>query len=350
MLYNAGFESIYIPGNDGITALSSWAMKLLTNSVIWRDQLHFQANLDAGLWYLSRGANPVFYTKSESESRNWPTVLFYLAGILPGLVSRNAAWIISYHVDGRIRSIFNSLYAHTDGCECFCSDQGCLPSAMFWYCSYPAVEHILPSHLCQTRHHNLINILELFSELCDLSETQLSTLYAAICRSELFQRLGLTHTCCHCDLPGIRPALAGEERRRIQEEESELKSQLELLIAEYHSAWSRYDGPIMSFWAHWWHVVGKILPPLTAQEACKVHLRGGVVLNLDELRGVKDLVFKERARRECESLVQSGYDPEMDFADIIKDHFARNWDLFSSTSDTVSGSESWTDDGLWERT
>lgn len=76
----------------------------------------------------------------------------------------------------------------------------------------------------------------------------------------------------------------------------------------------------------------------------------GVVPNLDEVREVKDLVSKERARRECESLIQNGYDPEMDFADIIKDHFARNQDLFSSTWDTVSESESWTDDGCWERT
>ena len=276
-------------------------------------------------FFLRHGANPVFNTGRYPLC--WPSVLFYLAALMPLPDSTEPE-----AVEPSVRSSFNQIHALTDSCDCFCSTNGCIAPAMFWRGMFSAFNR---SGHHVSRHQNRGWMLERFCQLCNLDDVQMSAILAHICRIELFERLGMAHTCC--ELKGWEVGPSEEERaaerRRLQEEDSELAGHLDVILEEYVAGYKQYEGQAKGFWSLWWQVVDLILPPLTPEEAC--------LPVIDEIccdpetgssrwQFIKptDTVLAERDQRERKALIVSGFDPDTPFADIISIHFEKYRSVF----------------------
>jgi len=147
-----------------------------------------------------------------------------------------------------------------DGCECFCSQGGCLPLR-----SFLIRKAFRPSLLRDTRHL----ILQEWCEGCLLDGALTALYFEDAVRVEVFERLGMAHTCCHMAplsiSHSIRPegmrCVSDEERHQLQDEDSELHEQLGLVMKAYrryaqeHVNWPREDTL-----KGWWPLLDEILP------------------------------------------------------------------------------------------
>lgn len=134
-----------------------------------------------------------------------------------------------------------------------------------------------------------------------IDEWQAGNTLTAICRVELFERLGMAHTCYRA-WNGHGPA----ERHRLREEDSHLNDHLSLLMAEYKHTRKLAAATSWEFWDSWWRVVDMILPPLK-------------VLT----RFTRFEADQARAERERKALVDYGYDSTLDFLEVIRLHFEK---------------------------
>jgi hypothetical protein len=130
---------------------------------------------------------------------------------------------------------------------------------MFWRC----MRITTTSHYCSSRFSVRATALDRFCAACGLDETQTSGVLASICQVELFERLGMAHTCCAGGRSGysMRPEVPRKEQMRLQEEDFHLGAQLEMLMDEYHNGRLHYDGPSVQFWNP---VVGDCRPDSSA--------------------------------------------------------------------------------------
>jgi len=108
-------------------------------------------------------------------------------------------------------------------------------------------------------------------------------------RLELFNRLGMAHICC----TGRRP-MSNSEIRRIREDDSELKAQLDLLMMAYRNSrrtwpkppegckfithlvcrcwdskdrWEKYiEADYLACWEWWWYKAKQILPDILSHK------------------------------------------------------------------------------------
>jgi hypothetical protein len=253
-------------------------------------------------WFLAKGASANF-----SAPKLWPNVLFYL---LPGLGRRqheNAPTDDDIHL--YLRDADPLL---TDHCDCFCSSSGCSPWHNYWTSlgrwDYNC-EGATPLTVMRT-------MLECIVKLFNLTVEQTEMCYAELCRLEVFDSLGLTHTCCGHWWEYKSP-MREKERVQCQHEDSELKSHLDLIMAAYSEARCTHAGTIEQFWVSWWDDLGHILPELLSLER---EWRSG---ELKYYEGKEAEVIAERADRERATLVENGYGGFEDFADVIRMHFKR---------------------------
>ena len=94
--------------------------------------------------------------------------------------------------------------------------------------------------------------------------------YAELTRLELFERLGMVHTCCfrrRRDITYWCGAVLSvpkepdvQETMRLQDEDRFYATQLDMLMREYRSAREKYEGTLKAFLRRWWGVVDQILP------------------------------------------------------------------------------------------
>lgn len=123
-----------------------------------------------------------------------------------------------------------------------------------------------------------------------------------------------------------------EDRNQLQEEDSELAEQLELILQAYKNSRKKYAGDLKDFWKFWSHKLDEILPELTPQQRCRQHCLSGE--GYSENRYSKSYSEErewhyDRTKIEEEALTKMGYSG-LDFIDVIKLHFADSLDLEST--------------------
>lgn len=269
-------------------------------------------------WFLAKGASANFNAPDL-----WPNVLFYL---LPGLSQRQS---LDEPLDDDI-----TLYLRdadplcADQCDCYCSASGCLPWHNYWR-SFGGMNYDSEVPLAV-----MITMLEYIVALFNLTAEQKELCHAELCRLEVFDGLGLTHTCCgHSEI--YRSPMQEEERVQCHQEESELKSQLDLIMAAYMQARRAFAGTVEEFWVLWWEDLGHILPALSSHDRRRWRM-GNIWGKSKEWD-----VMTERVDRERATLVGNGYGDFEDFADVIRMHFRRYLEPYALPGE--DSDDEWTD-------
>lgn len=246
-LYKAGFHDLDIPDEKGRTPL----MKTI------RDSLDSDG-LRLILWYLQKGADPL-RTLPDGQD-----LLHYFASgaqyLLSAEVWDQPAWSRCNAI-----GVFGKLYQanglrDADGCSCWCSSAGCTPAALVLKQresgggNYGQLGKL-------TRRRRWLFHLPRYSSM-GLHLTQQS--YEDICRLEIFDRLGMAHTCgtykydksemsvCYLSDP--------EERQELQDEDRELKSILDAYVELFLELLHTYSGDFEIFWIAWWLALEVFLP------------------------------------------------------------------------------------------
>lgn len=251
-LYNAGFESI-----DGAhRSLGTPLLLLLDPSRLGRAN-----SFDLIAWFLKKQASPYFIA-----NHSFPTALFYLAIEYDSLrcdskFLRETLPLVS--------SVCDPLY--TDDCSCFCSSRGgCLVAHKLWSC-----DPHMPNHdTCLPKSRAILSTrLREWLQFAQVDEAVASVYYGEMCRLEIFDRLGLAHTCCTV-FEGFhikRKTFDEEMRNELHEEDAVLSEQLKLILEEYGRLKGSYPGTKLEFWERWWARLDMILPELSPQERCRCH-------------------------------------------------------------------------------
>lgn len=347
MLYDSGFKAVDLPNTKGHTPLFVFCT-LAINHVL--DFKLIDDFLEVFIWFLRRGASPTFRPATRSSNDPpWPNILFYLAALVNSCNYRRL--MVSWAEPTRIQLQLD--YSDTDGCICFCSEAGCLPPKLLWACG-----HMPASKDCSRAQLRNSDSLEWAMRLLSITAAERDRWYADICRLELFERLGMAHTCCatagHRSLNAQAYQTPSEdEQRRLRDEDFELARYLDLFMVEYYTASAAYGDKDDQFRSVWWEVIDQILPPLTKKESCRNHLVSQWKRGADPegFRKLELIVAEGRASCEREVLARNGY-AGLDFEEVIRRHFSV-WrpilrDLaWISDSDTNSDSEV---SGLDERT
>lgn len=141
-----------------------------------------------------------------------------------------------------------------DGCSCFCSTSGCSPTTL-------SLRNSKQSFL--VRRHMLINYLSLM--LPEQAEMCLSEAY----RLEVFERLGMAHTCCRTEgspkNTSMEAFAAGSqlehsERAEMQDEDKTLSLVLEEFMGLFQILRAVSDER-NDFRSAWWAALDLLLPP-----------------------------------------------------------------------------------------
>lgn len=200
-----------------------------------------------------------------------------------------------------------------DSCQCPCSSAGCLPLHKFKNgvavgeaASWDDTELTWMSNRVRwiPKRWSMISEMVLaWIQDCQLDREQTMVYLRDACRLEIFTRLGMAHTCCtfgvetttshttQVDAPKRDKVVVHvprnqltcrplppfpqrrerdeETRRELEEEDSELRQQLETIIKAYDDALKVHRGAITEFWTWWWAVMQDLLPEIPAEQRQK---------------------------------------------------------------------------------
>lgn len=274
-------------------------------------------------WLLDKGACPKF-----SCTDSYPNLFFYIAISYawslrdgPKFFSKNFKRLIR-----RAASLCDPLFS--DGCRCYCSSAGCLPFYKFWKCDAMALKH----EYCESiTSSTLFDALHQWLCLCGIDGAQSELCYEEVFRLEVFDRLGMAHTCCGYQ----RSSVDEMDRPQLQKEDTELKEQLDLIIQAYRNRYKKHPGGLNDFWKGFMQELDEILPELIPQERC----RHRCLLDWDYLDYKFSTEYPEKEREwhdlriemEERALSKGNY-LGLDFIDVIHRHFADSLDSRSSDS------------------
>jgi hypothetical protein len=320
--YDAGFKSVDIPDDEGETPLFGEVANLRSTYM----------ELGKVPWFLSHGARPERSNLAGDAAQiNYPNILFYLACELLKETSRQA----TDYYDKILKACNESstmvppaLHVQADGCKCLCGSTGCTATHPLWRC------HLQYCSCDQWTSHRRLLRLRAWIRAWRLPNAEKELVYSEVARLEIFERLGMAHTCCgNPPLDGywfttLRLCPDEEERMRLQDEDSELALQLQDLVLQYNTARAIHEGTIESFWDLWWEIVDDILPPLLSVEACKNRLLRSWERDPEKLGKLNSETIQNRAAREEDALEKAGYiGAEFeDFREVIRVHFkGRDW-------------------------
>jgi hypothetical protein len=320
-LYDHGFESIDGSGGSNSTPFQSLVM----------ERAQFTSNRLATInWFIQKQANMDFITAGS-----FPNVLFYFAIGYSELVRG----ITSVHSKSTLDGLVSEAAAScnplcTDGCSCYCSSLGgCLPLHKIWICN-PRWRNHEGCKLVTTAV--LKSALDNWVQSCRLDTAQTNLYYQEMCRLEIFERLGMAHTCCTYtasweSVRSERESMENEEQRRLQDEDSSLEHHLTKIMEAFKQLRSEYLGDMGDFWVHWWQRVDEILPELTPEERCRCK-------GLNQQEKNFNALFRERVK----TLANYRADVERDaqelkgfwgkeFGHIIKMHLVKAQSLSSQS-------------------
>ncbi|KAL8750092.1 MAG: hypothetical protein Q9184_006551, partial [Pyrenodesmia sp. 2 TL-2023] len=130
-----------------------------------------------------------------------------------------------------------------------------------------------------------------------------------------------------------RSSMHPDDQRQLQDEDTELKQQLDLMIEAYEGYLKRHTSDVRIFWDSWWQKVDEILPELRPKERCRRRCltywdyqayKGSAKYAQEEAQ-----LQQDRAKVERDALAKKGYSGR-DFIDVIRTHFAEVLDVESS--------------------
>jgi hypothetical protein len=312
-LFSKGFIDFDAKDQNGCTPLLSIArMSKWTNGTI-----------DDFGWLLDRGASLEFSTLESFQH-----FLFYHAIQFSSMLRSSSG--LNHAAIARLVSkscpISNSTVV--DACICFCSSKGCNPIHFLNYCS--KIEGISHSRCNKMNRKVLDQTLEKWIELYDVDNIASTKLYLEVCRQEIFNRLGMTHTCCSgvqsSETIRRKPFDSDEERTVIQSRETPLKQQLDLIMSAYEALYLDYHGSVRSFWRSWWNRLDEILPDMLPVQRCNQHLLSWIWIStceekdLQKLEQIKAEATRLTAMNREEALKKAGYEG-LDFSQVIQRHF-----------------------------
>lgn len=261
---------------------------------------------DIAKWVLAHGAN-----LTSQIAGDWPNILFHLAFL-------GSVRLLSFEWDrGDTPKAFTHFHTSTDTCKCYCSSFGCLPLHILLRCHAPNPRHCVQSL-------GRLELLQRWIELWDISSDDEQVLAREMTRLELFERLGMAHTCCrqgetvgedsYINAPFLVDRIPEEEVRHIQSDDWELNRQLECLMSHWVSWRLMAGGNLFVLHDVWWAAMDEILPPLTPNECHGRHM-------VSPLNVVKEA---SREQREKEALGRNGFEQLGDFREIIDIHLWRH--------------------------
>lgn len=137
-----------------------------------------------------------------------------------------------------------------DGCRCSCSSRGCTPA------------NILTKHRYYLGHTSRRILLSVYTPRLRSEAQEESWLEA--CRLEMFERLGMTHTCCERTLGDFmctcNQVATDPKEDKCYAGERRLEYALERNIFVYTKLRARFDGKLGDFLRAWWAAVDLFLP------------------------------------------------------------------------------------------
>ncbi|TLS30956.1 hypothetical protein PpBr36_03856 [Pyricularia pennisetigena] len=364
-LLDAGFHALDNKDNDGETVLYKTCRYYKPGGSGFGEV--DDRNL---LWLLRYSSKAQFPSGLVSEHQSLVSPIFYAASFLRHISTEGLQYA---------RVLEQLSEVPTDGCECFCSSNGCMPHYMFLRCDGNGCGN---GHRESSKHdactgdaYGVASQDGSLHQWCDawaLPDQQKELYYAEACRLEIFERLGMSHTCCASgrrkdyieriggikDMLSSRPETyqAGQppvnvpkrwpraddaERREIQEEDRELKAQLDSVMCHYDKMRALFlTSPVCgdagedfcdSFWFLWWSCVDQILPPL-GREKCvyrgldftqrEIHKERGLYEKLDQ-------EFEDKREEEKEAALKAaGYEGQ-DFEDVVDKYFGEALDALT---------------------
>jgi hypothetical protein len=270
-LWNSGFRDI----DDGDNEISSFYTPL-------QDLLGNVHNINPdtswiilSYWLLSKGASPTFQGQTTTGVNN---ILSGIAKTLDSISEQNYEHVFTWSWTTKLLKYATTMVSplQTDQCDCFCSSNGCLPSSQLLHPPRP----LHPICCCSHRGYRIFS----WMDACGLMGDDLDKCLEESVRPELFNRLGMVHTCCFA-----RKTIGDADRILLQEEDGHLKAQLDLLMQAYRSSrdirleppedgsnfvfrlkcrcpyedvrWAQIiSGNLAGHWAWWWFKVDQILP------------------------------------------------------------------------------------------
>ena len=209
-------------------------------------------SLDLISWLIEQGASAVF------EEPYFHSALAYVA-----LNKYNSLW---KEPPEKLRAIAAaSQPERRDQCRCYCSKTGCSSLNMLFnnrnWTFGLRPDGPIPRH-CRSE------TLERWCEILGSSQDDKQVIYLEFCRLEVFERLGMAHTCCieHFS-PWIawtflttRTLRSEDEVNQMQEEDEESLQHLELIMEAYRFHHATTTASLNDFWTQWWHKIDRILP------------------------------------------------------------------------------------------
>jgi hypothetical protein len=193
-----------------------------------------------------------------------------------------------------------------DDCECYCSTSGCLPIHM--------ISVLGGFDTIKTWPQIQDDIFDWIDD-CGASPDQTRKYMAGACRLEVFSRLGMAHTCCRMNTSFRCANLSEEARMELQEEDTELNTQLELIMAAFDAVLAHQKHQLAeSIWELWWRKLDTILQPLLPWE------RGLQYCDMSPKDTVLSRLLQLRELRHGVALKRMGYADDVGFLEVIKDH------------------------------
>jgi len=236
-LYSGGFRSVDDLDEDGVTPLQI----ACTNVDVHKERWELIS------WYLDKGAMPHF--RNPKRPKNcFLAISFSLRNQMITDIEESAESVIR-RILRRIYDLCRS--AIVDSCLCYCSTYGCTPVQLL---------HKRYGWDWERRSAKF----EKWAYLNDFTPMQKESCGEELCRLEIFERLGMAHTCCYAK---PKPLARGEclvpsdeECHELREEDSNFSHTLELYMSIYRRLRREHVGPFSNFWCDWWAAINDILP------------------------------------------------------------------------------------------
>ena len=214
---------------------------------------------------------------------------------------------------------------NADDCNCYCSVSGCLP--------VHKLERCHPKRYGDSRDEDVydyhdkcksitlkcqVQMLQTWVDLCDLEYDEIEHCYKEFCRLEIFDRLGMIHTCC-------TSATVEGTLEEAQDQEDELKEQLQIFMVIFQTYCDKHQGQLEEVLTDWFEKLDEILPALRPVERCPKRCLQwwdyDNYMNAADYHQMEQKLYDERIELEKEVLDKKGY-LGMDFLDVIKVHCA----------------------------
>ena len=143
-----------------------------------------------------------------------------------------------------------------DCCNCACSSEGC--SAYTMMVKFPIMQAAKYINYSMTNAQRIaVRMTQAIGHVCDLGDPNLAWLRCEMLRFNTFEKLRLRHTCCTMDYIGFEKEVIIEvgnddDRREINEEQTEQLEKLEVLLVEFEKHYKDSRAPFSDLFDGFW--------------------------------------------------------------------------------------------------